>query len=305
MMDQALKDKICRTVYDRLKNPKTKDLMALADRIADDIELVWRMETEESGIASVTPDQEAGSIWDMDDMQPVNMLAPPVPRGAIVSRDPKLPPKEGRLLVLPGDKEFAESKPPEIKPRNTVSAIDIRKRSQKRPGANVPETQFWDYGDLTEQILAHTNEKITFEIVGPEGEPMTLPAIRNVVSQIGMGSVVLSYRHPSVSLDVTGAVTLDLIAKKSFSLYDKELDFDAAMESIMVQLHGMYRVRPEHMEPQSGPAPGPLRAGRSNPMGDAARIDINAGETYADPKGDALRALRQGNDSLAPQGRRF
>jgi hypothetical protein len=114
---------------------------------------------------------------------------------------------------------------------------------------------------------------------------------------------------------VDGHVSVDLVAKWSFSIFDEKLDITEAMDGpkgIMVQLRGMYKVREDTMEPNAGPAPAPLSQQglrfdkQSLPMGDSFGDRMTPGAAMvADPRQDLLREVARRNDSMAPMGHRF
>ena len=331
-MRQALKDQICRAILTTVKRTAGRDPIEIAERIGDAVELIYDMHAEESGIASIPPALQEPEAWDMDKMEPAKPPRPTLdipPSRRAVMAPPAAP--GGKLIALPGDPEFAQAKPADLPERKVISALDFQRRAIDRPGANVSEKQYWSEFDLIEAVNQNTPDQVEFEVEGPEGYPIKLKAIKNVINQQGMGSVVLTYRHPSVSEQTDGNVTVDLIAKVPFSLYAKEVDIDLAMDGpkgIMMQLQGMYKARPSSMAPVAGPEPAMLSRSslRTSPMQDGVevsseyddngrlvnpggRIERDSDGNYIPRSGEVYerssKGMRQNNDSLAPIGHRF
>jgi len=267
-MNQTLKDKLARAIVATLKQVRSKDPIDIAERMIDNIELVIDMETEESGIAGVPPEMQPEIALDWEQVQAAGKqqakerpkLQIPPSRAAVVPVEPA-----SRLIAMPGDPGFDDSKPAEVGKRR-ISALDIQRTPPKRPGSNVQERQYWDESTLMQTILENTPEQIEFKTTGPDGEERILPAIRNVHNQQGMGSVVLTYRHPRVDDRASGDVTVDLVAKWPFSLYEEHVDVDKAFQDpkgILVQLEGQYRVALGGAAPDPHYTPEPARLSTS------------------------------------------
>ena len=317
MMDPVFKNEIAKFTYQTIKqyvarNPKP-DLIDLNERIIDAVELAYNMHTEESGIADVPESLQDVSdrslppveevVWDIQKLEPVRerprVTPPPKAVGAVVPRDPS-------PLVLPGDPQFKE----------TLDGKQVGKQPLKilrptvAPRKKELEKPVWDEGDLINAILSSTPQEIEFDTHNREGQTVRLKVQRNVHNQAGMGSVLLTYKHAAINDQPADASTIILMAKVPFSVFQQEIDIETAMNGptgIMQQLYGMYRARGEHMEPQSGPEPGPLRLemGRGT-MGDSYGESFQPGaSTVQNPQNVIIDRQRKENDSLAPQGHRF
>lgn len=308
-MDPTIRKQIAKRVAHSLKRQlaRTADPIDLTEAAMDVVELEWDMHFEEAGIASIPESlREPGDEpVDVRALAESRISRPPLSRESIQP----VPAPEKRLITMPGDAEF--SAPPDVsdKPkRGVLSAMEFQRRPVTQAGANIPEREYWDYATLAEAITKNTPDKISFRGTREDG-PVTLPAIRNVMCQIGQGNVVLTYRHPAVAENVSGNVTVDLIAKHAFSTYDREVDVDKAMDSIMRQLEGMYRWRPDSMQPVTGPEPGPLRLDMKTQPGayheERFEPGQHAGLSSDQIRQSALNRVSRDNDSLAPEGRRF
>lgn len=305
-MNQPLKDKLCKAIHTVLKRSAGRDPVDVAERIGDAVELIVDMETEEVGISGVPLElrdvETFKDSWGVSQPSPDKLRKIDIPqaRGAVEPADPSAK----RMLVVPGDPEFNQTKPADLEKKKTISAVDF-KRKPGRPGANLAEVQHWDYADLTKAVLDNTPESVEFDVEAPQGI-VKLKCLRNTHCQIGMGNVLLTYKHPQVSDNVTGRVTVDLVAKHPFSMYSKDIDIEKAMADIMVQLRGMYRMRPDTMEPSSGPEPGALRLDMNTQPGDHYGSAMEPGAVMVqDPRSVVRDQLRRSNDALAPVGRRF
>lgn len=312
-MNANRKDLICRAIFQTLRRSSgISDPVGLSERIADNIEFAIDLDTQPDGIAEIPADmRDAAFLRDHkssdgpDEVEKIQ-LAPP-PRNAIVPASPKAK----SMIVMPGDREFKEAgdrriNPTEVAKRPLITAPTQLSRP-RRQASNSPEVQHWDYAELSDAVNKNTPDSITFDIDGPEGRPVKIRVEKNVMTQQGMGTVILSYKHPQVSASVSGNVTVDLIAKVPFSLYTKEIDLQDAMEGpkgIMAQLQGMYRYR-ESMPAPRTVDPGPLRIDMKNQPGEDYKSDFTPGESPVDPYGKVLEGVRRANDSAAPAGKRF
>ncbi len=316
-MTHETQDRLCKAIHTTLRKYVGRDLIFTTERIMDAVEWLWDMESEEVGIASV-PEAMREQPWDLHrnaPAEPARVERPPLPKGAIVPASTA--PSKGTIIV-PGDPEFKVPREKikealDTAPRSNIGhgivrSVGIKRR--ERPGANLTEAQYWDYTDLNDVIMKNTPVEVEFQTEGPTG-PITLKAVRNTKCQIGLGNVILSYKHPSMADDTEnhsagGRVVWSLAAQESFSLYQKEFNFNEVLEKIMDQLRGLYRARPDSMEPQSGPEPGPLRLDMRTQAGESYSDNFEVGAGLVeDPSGTVQRRVTQSNNSLAPPGRRF
>jgi hypothetical protein len=327
-MDQNLKDQICRAVALTLGKMRGRDPIDIADKIGDTVELLVDMNSQESGVASMPPDM-AQDTWDVK----ANSPAEPRQRPTLdIPRSPQsvVPVRENggsvqkRLITMPGDPGYSESKPADLPKQRIISAIDIQRRPITRPGSNVRSKQYWDEATLIETIQKNTPAEVQFEMAFPDGHKEMAPAIQNVINQQGMGNVLLTYRHPAVD-----ARNDFLVAFVTLSLYEEAFDFGEIMDGpngIMEQLKGKYKIRPEKMEPTVGPEPAQLssRTLSSSPMSDGVEISVETGSdgrlvnpgghvqvnpdgSYIRQSGEIYRRITEGqrdnNAALVPKGR--
>lgn len=308
-MNPQLKDKLARAVHKVLRTHGVTDPISVAEDVMEKVSFIYDIETEEAGIAPMPENLDPKDLPWSDNLPPA--------RNAVV---PAKPQEKSEVIILPGDPRFADAKPADLPERKLVASPGALQRS-RRSAAPVSDVQYWDYSDLITALEQATPLWYEFDTIGPEERPIKLRVERNIQAQIaasGMpGGVMLSYKHPQVSDNITGRVAVDLIAKHVFSLCQKELDITAAMQSLDAQLKTMYRAKPPQLNPQSGPAPGPLgtHSLRTSPMKDRdeIRLDYSQG-SYSDPyaekdKDEVLRQvtenLRRSNDALAPTDKRF
>lgn len=314
-MQQALKDRLCKAIHLTLTRSAGRDPIDVTERIADAVELLLDIANEDSGIATVPEDLRtqapAETPWDFRRNQPAaeaekpstppkpRLVNPPPARGATELSAPA-PKVSSSVIALPGTPEYAEADPSKKESRTVITAVEVRRKTGNKPGAQVAAPQ-WADGDLMDTVIQNTPETIEFEPDGLEGK-VALRAKKNCHCLPGIGAE-LTYKHEAVS-DNDGF----LIAKHSFSIYDKELDIDAAIDDILRQLKGKYRPRNEKMEPDSGPEPGPLRLDMRSQPGERVRIELTDRDRIAGPEGTGadmvLRDIRRSNDALAPAGRR-
>ena len=312
-MTERTEDRIVREVDRILKKSGVQDHVGLSEKIGEAVILLINIDTEESGIADV-PEAMREEMAIPGRPEPVAaselprlVSLPPLPEKAVVAAEKRQESyrasKAKSPIILPGDKEFSDPRQPK---KDIISAVGIKRKG--RPASNIPEVQYWDYQDLNRIIMENAPESVEFEIEGPGGEQVKLKAIRNTHCLTGQGTVLLTYRDPRVSENMAGD-TVPLIARESFSLYDKEVDISAKMESIMGQLPALYKVKPRHMPIPQIADPGPLQPPRTGSvMGDREDIDydeLRSGTMVNDTVGTVQRQIRQSNDALAPTGRRF
>jgi hypothetical protein len=280
-MRPELEDKLGRTITSALRRAmsRSKDPIVVSEIILSSVVSVIDMETEESGIGVMPADMEIN--W--DEVKKATAASPMRPKRDIPSAPAAVVPPSGNrpasVLVLPGDPGFDDTKPKDLpKGRRVISSADVQRTPPKRPGANVPERQYWDEATLMATILENTPEKFDLEIPTPDGVKV-IPMVRNIHNQQGMGSVVLTYRYPQISEMVTGDVTVDLIAKRPFSLYDENCDFEDAFhgpKGIMPQLLGMYgRCFGAAPEPLYTAEPPPLSASMLSQASMASAVEIS------------------------------
>ena len=322
-MEQSLKDKFARYIHKSLEKglKKTQDAILLTEDLLDVIEIVYDMETEESGVASV-PEvirKDVGAL---------GVTPPPAP-SSLVHKSVATDPGEGKgVILMPGDPGYAEAKPPDAE-RKVFSAGSVKRRAlvnARRP-SNLTETPKWADSELIALVNENTPEFIDFE---PEGMPgVSLRAHKNVLNQAGLGSVLLTYKHAAVGDNMgSGAVEGQgvslglLVARVPFSVYDETQDIENALEGpkgVKAQLKGMYKARPETMEPSSQGEALPLGRGglrfdtSSLPMGDHHEEHFTHGlAATSDPHADrgsdsilreAMKNLAGSNSRLVPPGR--
>ncbi len=247
----------------------------IADEIIDDIDLAMDVATEGQEVRPTRferEDQPAPTI----PPPPDNIFAAP-PKGGLVGERPD--PQEKRLLIVPGDKEFKEA-------TSDLSGLDKRNgkikpipltRVQVSQRANMPERQWWVPETLIQEITRNFPEKITFTPDGLE-ETHKITVVRNILNQAGLNIVNLEYAHPDMNQDMgstAGVVKIPLVARVSFSVYDKEIDIEKTMAVMMTQLRGMYKPRARSMIPVMGMET-PLRPEDAGGMDrEGIRLDAN------------------------------
>lgn len=234
---------------------------------------------------------------------------------------PAPPPQSA--IIMPGDPEFREATQPRLEKSETghvIKAPEVRLRPHQRPGSNSVERQYWDMGELQRAIIEHAPPRIDFT-VEKDGQPVPLYALQNVMCQHGLGNVLLTYKHPSVSTD-TGSpgnpnmpVNIPLIAQFPFSVYQEKVDIEEALhgpKGIVRQLKGMYSPRPKTMVPRVMD-PGPLRIedayeGAEEKGRFQAGFDPSPGHSPATDNyqlESVRRSMKKTHDQLAPPGQRF
>jgi len=293
-MDQALKDKFARYIQKTLDRglKKTQDSILLTEDVVDTVEMLYDMNTEESGIATVPPGVPS----------PTLDVHPPPPLGAVVlHKDVATDPGEAKSVILmPGDPGFDEHKPADIK-RKVFTAGTVRRRAVtgKRP-SNLTENPKWDVSDLIALINDNSPDYIEFEPRRLEGK-LTLRARKNVLNQAGMGLVHLTYKHDAVS-DSAGGGAVEgqptslglLVARKTFSVYDEKQDISAALDEILEQLKAMYKPRPKYMSPaEIGDSP-PLRE-----IGNFDTDNLPMGDRLTKQEGQMQKGFRSISDPRA------
>jgi len=326
-MDKSLKDRFAKHIYKSLERQlkRTQDPIVLSEDIVDAVELIYDIVHEQEGIASV-PTSLQGPTLDRAESSRVD--TPPPPRGALVHKDVATDPGEAKpVILMPGDPGFSDTTPNEVERKVFSAGSGVRRRATSNPRkpSNLVETPKWDVSDLISLIDQNTPDTIEFTPDGMEGSKVVIVARKNIQNQVGMGSVLLTYKHAAVGDNTGGgavegkSVSLGLLtARVPFSVYDETQDIGNAIDGpkgITVQLRGMYKARPETMEPfLSGSAPrlGPGMAG-VDPMGDSLEERLTPGlKSVSDPyasKGDDsilrehLLNLSRSNAGLVPSGK--
>jgi hypothetical protein len=227
--------------------------LEIADEIVDDIDLAMDVASEGEGVRPIRFERE-------DAEQPV--IPPPPPKVTVEPPrggwEGSRPPENGekRLLVVPGDKEFKETAADlkdlakstgKIRPI-PLSRVQIERRS------GMPERQWWVPETLIKALSESFPEKITFV---PDGldETHKITVVRNILNQAGLNIVNLEYAHPAINQDMgstADVVKIPLVARMSFSVYDKEIDREKTMEAMLTQLRGLYKPRAPQMIPVMG-----------------------------------------------------
>jgi hypothetical protein len=179
-------------------------------------------------------------------------------------------------------------------------------RPTNKPKPKARELPKWEEADLIDAIAKATPSEIAIDTHDRQGRPRRLIVKRNILNQAGMGSVLLTYKHPAINDTPADASTIVPMSKVPFSIYDAEIDIEKAMASTAAQLKTAYGPKPEHMEPSSGPEPGPLRLDMQNQPGEYYGEQYIPGQAMvADPVAVMIEAARRENDALAPSGSRF
>jgi hypothetical protein len=319
-MEQSLKDRFARNIRKAIESglKHTQDPILLAETVTDSVELMYDILHEPEGIASLPTGFQSPAL---------DLAPPPPPKGTLAHKDIATDPGEAkRVILMPGDPGFEEKTPPEVERKVFSSGAQIRRRTggvARRP-SNLIETPKWEVSDLLALVNENSPEYIDFEPQGMEGA-MTLRAHKNIKTQAGLGIVQLTYRHAAVSDDSPGGVfagqaaSLGLLtAVVPFSVYNENQDINEALDGpkgIKVQLKGMYKARPEKLEPmESGSSP--QLTSRNSPMGDSLSRNEGAmvpgmeptSNPYADKASDSilrehLLRLANQNASLVPLGR--
>ena len=164
---------------------------------------------------------------------------------------------------MPGDPGF--NKPNGLKD-SKVKAFPLKRVSPTTSPIKAPPRKWWSSETLIQALNENTPPTIQFT---PEESKSVITATRNILNQEGFNCVYLEYAHESASRELggigrgmdgspTGAPNLPAVARTCFTLFDKELDMETAMGSIIKQLRGMYRPRPQSLVP-SMPPDRPLR----------------------------------------------
>ena len=318
-MEKSLKDRFAKHIYKSLERQlkRTQDPIILSEDVVDAVEWIYDIVHESEGIAAVPPS-----------LQGPTLDPPPPPRGALFHKDVATDPGEAKSVILmPGDPGYSDALPPEVERKvfSAGSGVKRRAASSSRKPSNLVETPKWEVSDLIALIDRETPATIEFTPDGMEGSKVVLVAHKNILNQAGLGSVLLTYKHAAVGDNTGGGavegqgVSLGLLtARVPFSVYDETQDIDSAIDGpkgIKVQLRGMYKARPETMDPVAGgsaPRLGPGRAG-ADPMGDSLDERLVPGfqstsDPYADRGSDSilrehLLNLANSNKGLVPPGR--
>ena len=313
-MTPELEVEIGKAIFHTLKRNKSNDMIVLSEAIKEAVVLSIVMNTEDSGVAEISEE----TAWNLQAMQAER----PVKKAQLQSAIPPAPPKSvqpvdpaagrDRLIILPGDPEFKADLKAPTGEKVVIAALEPTRKG-KRPAANVEEVQYWDPGQLIAEIDKNTPNEIHWYMEHPERGQIPMLAKKNIINQAGLGSVVLTYKHPSVTDHPSPNNIHDLTAKVYFSVYKQEFDVEAALVDIEAQLKGMYKYR-EPMEPSSGPEPPPLGSSgmtfnmRSNPMGTTYedRFDPNLKPSIMDNdarwaanKGAAMQRVYSSNKKAA------
>jgi len=233
--------------------------MVVANEIREDInEQIWMdSEDEGNGIRPITQGRE-----------PERPTAPPPPANIMAPVEPQ-PVKSGKLILTPDDPEF--KKPDGLKDTK-VRSFPLRRVAPTTTPTKAPARKWWSSETLIQALSENTPAEIQFT---PEGSKNVITAVRNILNQEGMDCVYLEYAHAAASRELgnigrasdgspTGAPNLPAVARVCFTLYDKELPLPESMESIMTQLRGMYKPRPQTLIPAL-PPDRPLRVADAAP----------------------------------------
>ena len=292
-MTEELDSRIGRAIHITLKRhlKDHPDIIAITEAVKSVVSWEFNMATEESGMMTASEDTLKTLAWNVQSMSAeapakraeIQSNIPPAPSGSVRPADRPA----GGLIVMPGDPEFVADVKDARGASAKISAVDFRKKG--KVFREKKEIQHWDPVELIDVINETFPEVVYWEIETPDG-PRKMQANRNTINQVVEKNVVLTYKHPAASSNPSADNINDLTAKWFFSCYTENFDCDEVMNDpkrgIMAQLRGLYKIRGQRMEPNSGPEPEPL----NGPGGSMAVRNSSMTDTYASSMDPGFRS---------------
>jgi len=237
---------------------RSLDPISLSEKIVDTLELIMDLSDTGYGVSPVR-------ITDREEEPAPRSRAGLGPRPVDEERiqAPLPSPARSGMILTPEDPEFQKAQQ-QVEAERQRGRIPSPARLTKvgEPGAGENSNiQYWTVESLIQWCESRFPPQIAFT---PNGMPdnVVVVAGRNIQAQInayGPHAVRVTYAHESINQDGIdsgtpvgdgiGKVNIAPIASKLYSCGQQNIDAEHDLEDLLVQLKGLYRPRPPHMEP--------------------------------------------------------
>ena len=253
MLDEA---RIASATYKILVRHRDMDPITLSEKVAERI--MWMQ--EDSG-------EDAGTAPSVAAAKEKSYQPPKreIPR-------PPIPSQEGQRLVIgPDDPEFAKAEAQfKIEHEKPIQARRVSQLATPTGAQNRDSSvQYWTVETLSDFCHKNFPVRVAFTPDGlpPEAKAVAIRDVKAVIHTIPPNGVRVIYRpsnegdggiHLGTDVgEVAGVsqVNIPRAATILFSCGDADIDVQRAMASITDQLRGIFRVRPQNMEPGYLPPP--------------------------------------------------